>query len=274
MKSVNLVDVNSMPEGSTIIEVKNVDRNFKSELTGEKQRVLKNLSFTVTKGQTLAILGESGSGKSTMGKILVGLLKPSNGEYYFLNQNPYKSKAARTVLSHHMSIVFQDYNTSVNPRFSVMDIIMESIKVYEKRIGEKSTKSDRADKVIKLLEEVGLDKSYIDRFPHQLSGGQLQRVCIARAVATMPSVILFDEAISSLDAHTQVVVMDLLKEIQKKRGLTYIFITHDLASVTYFCDRVMFLYKGEVTELIDVKDISKSENEYAKQLLNAVIEIE
>lgn len=274
MKSVNLVDVNSMPEGSTIIEVKNVDRNFKSELTGEKQRVLKNLSFTVTKGQTLAILGESGSGKSTMGKILVGLLKPSNGEYYFLNQNPYKSKAARTVLSHHMSIVFQDYNTSVNPRFSVMDIIMESIKVYEKRIGEKSTKSDRADKVIKLLEEVGLDKSYVDRFPHQLSGGQLQRVCIARAVATMPSVILFDEAISSLDAHTQVVVMDLLKEIQKKRGLTYIFITHDLASVTYFCDRVMFLYKGEVTELIDVKDISKSENEYAKQLLNAVIEIE
>ncbi len=274
MKIVKETNVRDSRVSNSIIEVKNVHKNFKSELTGEKQKVLNNLSFTVSKGQTLAILGESGSGKSTMGKILVGLLKPSKGEYYFLGQNPYKSRGARKLLSQHMSIVFQDYNTSVNPRFSVMDIIMESIKVYEKRNGEKSTKSDRADKVITLLEEVGLDKSYIDRFPHQLSGGQLQRVCIARAIATMPSVILFDEAISSLDAHTQVVVMDLLKEIQQKRGLTYIFITHDLASVTYFCDRVMFLYKGEITELIDVKDISKSKNEYAKQLLDAVIEIE
>lgn len=253
-----------------MIKVENLEMSFKSELTSEKQTVLKGLNFEVNQGDCLAVLGESGSGKSTLGRILVGLLKPTKGNYYFLDTNPYNSKKDKKVLCENMSIVFQDYNTSVNPRFTISQIIGESIDVLKRR---NKVKVDKKQKIREYLEAVGLDESYADRFPHQLSGGQLQRVCIARAIAIQPKVILFDEAISSLDAHTQVQVMDLLKDLQEKYKLTYIFITHDLTSVTYLCNKVMFLYQGNITELIDVEDIANTKDEYAKKLLNAVIEI-
>lgn len=253
-----------------MIDVKNICMDFKSELSGKKQRVLNNVSFNVAAGDCLAILGESGSGKSTLGRILIGLLKPTSGEYLFENVNPYKSRHNRHFLTEHVSIVFQDYNTSVNPRFTVYEIILESLNMLVKKTGEKI---DFDAEVNNLLELVGLDESYKTRFPHQLSGGQVQRVCIARAIALKPQMILFDEAISSLDAHTQVQIMDLLADLQKKLSLTYVFITHDLMSVTYLCNKVMFLYKGEITEFIDVKDISKTDDEYAKKLLNTVIHI-
>ena len=118
---------------------------------------------------------------------------------------------------------------------------------------------------------VGLDSSYLNRFPHELSGGQLQRVCIARAVACEPEIILFDEAISSLDAHTQVQIMDLLLELKDKLNLTYVFITHDLTSVTYLCDDVMFLYKGRITDYQEVKNLSQTKDEYARKLLESII---
>ena len=124
------------------------------------------------------------------------------------------------------------------------------------------------------MELVGLDESYASRFPHELSGGQLQRVCIARAVACQPEMILFDEAVSSLDAHTQVQVMDLLLDLKKKLGLTYIFITHDLTSVTYFCDDVMFLYRGRVTEHLPVSRIADTKDPYARRLLDSIIDFE
>lgn len=244
--------------------------NFKSELTADKQKVLKGISFQVEQGDCLAVLGESGSGKSTLGRILVGLLKPSNGKYLFLGEEPYKNKSGKKLLSENISIVFQDYNTSVNPRFSVGEIVGESIGVLSRRTKEKFNSKE---KVVEYLQAVGLDESFYDRFPHQLSGGQLQRVCIARAIAVKPKVILFDEAISSLDAHTQVQIMDLLKELQNKYDLTYIFITHDLTSVTYMCNKVMFLYQGEITEFIAVNDIAITKDKYAVKLLNAVMDI-
>ena len=129
----------------------------------------------------------------------------------------------------------------MDERDLIRDILAEGIRVKERKNGKKT---DRSAEYCRLLELVGLDETFLDRFPHELSGGQLQRVCIARAVACEPEFILFDEAISSLDAHTQVQVMDLLKELKEKLGLTYVFITHDLTSVTYLCDEVMFLYKG------------------------------
>lgn len=121
---------------------------------------------------------------------------------------------------------------------------------------------------------VGLNDSYANRYPHELSGGQLQRVCIARAVACQPEIILFDEAISSLDAHTQVQIMDLLRELKEKLGLTYIFITHDLTSVTYLCDDALFLYHGRITEHIPVSHIAQTKDEYAKKLLASIIEFD
>ena len=253
-----------------MIRVENINMDFKSELNGQMQHVLKNVSFELNQGDCLAILGESGSGKSTLGRILIGLLKPTSGNYYFMDKEPYKNKKDKKFLSENVSVVFQDYNTSVNPRFTVKEIIGESVRVLQKRTKEKV---DRNAKISEYLNAVGLDDTFLDRFPHQLSGGQLQRVCIARAIAIRPKVILFDEAISSLDAHTQVQVMDLLRELQERYDLTYLFITHDLTSVTYLCNRVLFLYQGDITEMMDVEEIAMTEDEYAKKLLSTIIEI-
>ena len=141
-----------------------------------------------------------------------------------------------------------------------------ALKIYKLRM-----ERDRKAEISRLLELVGLPADFADRFPHELSGGQLQRVCIARAVACKPEIILFDEAISSLDAHTQVQVMDLLRELKDRLGLTYIFITHDLTSITYLCDDVLFLYQGRVTEHLPVERISETKDEYARKLLESIV---
>ena len=230
--------------------------------------LVRGVSFAVAPGECLGILGESGSGKSTMGRVLCGLLKPDNGEAVLDGVSVYASRAGRRNLQNKLSIVFQDYTTSANPRFRIRDIIGEGLTVQERREGKKL---DRKAETSRLLELVGLPADFADRFPHELSGGQLQRVCIARAVACKPEIILFDEAISSLDAHTQVQVMDLLRELKDRLGLTYIFITHDLTSITYLCDDVLFLYQGRVTEHLPVERISETKDEYARKLLESIV---
>ena len=253
-----------------MISVNEIGMDFKSELNTKKQTVLKNISFSVEQGDCLGILGESGSGKSTLGRIVTGLLKPTTGDYLFENKNPYENKKNRNFLSDNISVVFQDYSTSVNPRFTVFEIIKESLTLLYKRT---KTQISYGEEVSRLLKIVGLDDTFVNRFSHQLSGGQLQRVCIARALAVRPKLILFDEAISSLDAHTQVQIMDLLKNLKSEFGLTYIFITHDLTSVTYLCNKVLFLYQGSITEFMNVSDIGNTKDEYAKKLLNTIISI-
>ena len=200
--------------------------------------------------------------------MLGGLLKPDSGEAVLDGVSVYASRAGRQNLQNKLSIVFQDYTTSANPRFRIRDIIGEGLTVQERREGKKL---DRKAETSRLLELVGLPADFADRFPHELSGGQLQRVCIARAVACKPEIILFDEAISSLDAHTQVQVMDLLRELKDRLGLTYIFITHDLTSITYLCDDVLFLYQGRVTEHLPVERISETKDEYARKLLESIV---
>lgn len=169
---------------------------------------------------------------------------------------------------HRLSIVFQDYTTSANPRFRVADILKEGLFVRQRR---ERKKLNQEKEIRRLLELVGLSYDFAGRFPHELSGGQLQRICIARAVACNPELILFDEAISSLDAHTQVQIMDLLLDLKEKLGLTYIFITHDLTSITYLCDDVLFLYQGRVTEYLPVKQLSEAKDIYARKLLESII---
>src|SRR5699024_7061210 len=183
----------------------------------------------------------------------------------------YASRSGRRNLQNKLSVVFQDYTTSANPRFRVKEIIGEGLTVRERREGNKL---DRDRETASLLELVGLPTDFATRFPHELSGGQLQRVCIARAVACKPEIILFDEAISSLDAHTQVQIMDLLRELKERLGLTYIFITHDLTAITYLCDDVLFLYQGRVTEYMPVSRISETKDDYARRLLQAIIVFE
>lgn len=233
-----------------------------------RQQVLFDVSFEVKKGTCLGVLGESGSGKSTMGRVLCGLLKPDSGEVVLDGISVYDSRKGRRNLQNKLSVVFQDYTTSANPRFRIFDVIREGLSVRQRR--EKVRLNEELE-VRKLLELVGLPADAAQRFPHQLSGGQLQRVCIARAVACSPEIILFDEAISSLDAHTQVQIMDLLWELKDKLGLTYIFITHDLTAVTYLCDEVLFLYQGRVTEHLPVEKIGETADGYARKLLESIV---
>ena len=259
-----------------MLEVNNVCVSFRSERQEKifrttRNQVLFDVSLKVSQGTCLGILGESGSGKSTLGRVICGLLKPDTGEVKIQDVSVYASRNGRKNLQKRLSVVFQDYTTSANPRFRVKEIIAEGLAARERN---QKIRLDRLEETNRLLELVGLDPSYANRYPHELSGGQLQRVCIARAVACQPEIILFDEAISSLDAHTQVQIMDLLHDLKEKLGLTYIFITHDLTSVTYLCDDVLFLYHGRITEHIPVSCIGETKDNYARKLLASIIEFD
>ena len=257
-----------------MLEVNNVCVSFRSERQEKifgtaRNQVLFDVSLKVSQGTCLGILGESGSGKSTLGRVICGLLKPDTGEVKIQDVSVYDSRNGRKNLQKRLSVVFQDYTTSANPRFRVKEIIAEGLAARERN---QKIRLNRLEEINRLLELVGLNSSYANRYPHELSGGQLQRVCIARAVACQPEIILFDEAISSLDAHTQIQIMDLLHDLKEKLGLTYIFITHDLTSVTYLCDDVLFLYHGRITEHIPVSRIAETKDDYARKLLASIIE--
>lgn len=262
-----------------LLEAKNIFVSFKKEnqtsfFGKEKQKVVKDVSISLKKGECLGIIGESGSGKSTFGKTLIGLLTPDKGDVTVKGISLYgkSSRDEKRKVKQAVSVVFQDYTSSANPRFRIKDIIGESLRVIEKR---ENIKIDKKKRTEELLELVGLNKNFIDRYPHELSGGQLQRVCIARAIATNPEIILLDEAISSLDASTQTQVMDLLKNLQKEFGFSYIFITHDLPSVTYMCDRVIFFYDGKIVEQVDdIYMLSEVKSSYAAKLLHSILEID
>lgn len=257
-----------------MLEVNNICVSFRSERQEKifgtaRNQVLFDVSLKVSQGTCLGILGESGSGKSTLGRVICGLLKPDTGEVKIQDVSVYASRNGRKNLQKRLSVVFQDYTTSANPRFRVKEIIAEGLAARERN---QKIRLNRLEEINRLLELVGLNSSYANRYPHELSGGQLQRVCIARAVACQPEIILFDEAISSLDAHTQIQIMDLLHDLKEKLGLTYIFITHDLTSVTYLCDDVLFLYHGRITEHIPVSRIAETKDDYARKLLASIIE--
>ena len=257
-----------------MLEVNNVCVSFRSERQEKifgtaRNQVLFDVSLKVSQGTCLGILGESGSGKSTLGRVICGLLKPDTGEVKIQDVSVYASRNGRKNLQKRLSVVFQDYTTSANPRFRVKEIIAEGLAARERN---QKIRLNRLEEINRLLELVGLNSSYANRYPHELSGGQLQRVCIARAVACQPEIILFDEAISSLDAHTQIQIMDLLHDLKEKLGLTYIFITHDLTSVTYLCDDVLFLYHGRITEHIPVSRIAETKDDYARKLLASIID--
>lgn len=236
-----------------MLELKDICVSFRSERQDKlfgtsRDQVLFDVSLQVEKGSCLGILGETGSGKSTVGRVLCGLLKPDSGQVLLDGEEIYRNRQGRKNLQKKISIVFQDYTTSANPRFRIRDILAEGQRAAARKKGIRKLSREKIKKGAgELMEMVGLSSDFLDRYPHELSGGQLQRVCIARAVACEPEIILFDEAISSLDAHTQVQVMDLLIDLKEKLNLTYVFITHDLTSVTYCAMRCCF-YTADISQ--------------------------
>ena len=226
-----------------------------------QKNILKNINLNVNKGEILGIVGESGSGKSTLSRLILGLEKPNEGSITiegksvksWIKENPGK-----------MTVVFQDYTSSANPKFTIKQVIAEPLVALRQ--------TENLDNVVvELLEKVGLSANLIHRYPHELSGGQLQRVCIARAIATKPKILVLDEAISALDVSIQAQVLDLLKDLKKELDMTYLFIAHDLQAVANLCDEVLFLYQGNIVEKISSDRLAFAENEYAQRLLNSVI---
>lgn len=260
----------------TLLEAKDIRVSFRKEnqekvFGKEKQTVLNGVSIKLKKCECLGIIGESGSGKSTLGKVILGLHKPEKGEVIIDGMKLYGKKYKMKNIRYDISVVFQDYVSSVNPRFTVMSALDEAINVHIINTGEKLDKINRRNMAIELLNNVGLNESFLNRYPHELSGGQLQRVCIARAVAIHPKVILLDEAVSSLDVSTQTQVMDYLIKLRKIYQFSYIFITHDLSTITYLCDRVLFFNNGNIIEEVEnIKDLNNVKTDYAKELLNSV----
>ena len=256
-----------------LLEARDIRVSFRKEnqtrLVGrERATILHGVSLELEKGECLGIIGESGSGKSTLGRVLCGLLRPDSGKV-LLNGTPLYGRNTPEELArirNRISIVFQDYTTSVNPRFRVSTILHESFRAL-RRAGRTISAEEEYRTAYALLERVGLRADFM----HRLSGGQLQRVCIARAVAIEPEVILLDEAVSSLDAATQVQVMEMLRDLGRDIGLSYLFITHDLMAITYFCSRVRFMHNGRFVEAVDdMSRIGEISNGYARDLLHAV----
>lgn len=244
-----------------LIDVKNITKAFNTDgswLFPRYQHVLNGVSLTVNQGECVGVVGESGSGKSTLGKVILGLVSADSGEVVL-------GKAIENLPTHKaISVVFQDYNTSVNPRLTIREIINEPL------ISEKLSKQDREAKLASLIIEVGLTRDMLDRYPHQLSGGQLQRICIARAIAPNPKFILLDEAVSSLDVSVQVQVLDLLQKLKQERDVSYLFITHDIAVASFLCDRLMFFKDGKIVESVDnMCQLTEVQDPYTQELLDA-----
>jgi len=232
-------------------------------------QVLTDVTVTVGEGQTLAIVGESGSGKSTLARVVAGLLRPNRGMIKFDGQAlPAAVVKRRPETRRRIQLVFQNPDSSLNPRHTIGQIVARPLTVFDRRRGV-----DRQRVVEELLQAVGLDLSYLRRFPRQLSGGERQRVAIARAFAAEPSLVLCDEVVSALDVSVQAAVLRLLDQLRRESGVSYVFISHDLAVVRAFADHVAVLYGGVVCELGPVEDVyAPPYHPYTETLLAAVLE--
>ena len=259
-------------EQEVILKVENLKKYFPikggffSKTIGNVKAV-DGVSLEVRKGETLGIVGESGCGKSTTGRAILQLLKPTGGKVYFKDQDLSKlSKKEMRALRPKMQLIFQDPYSSLNPRMTVGQIIGEALIDHKM-----ATKENLRAKVLEVMDLCGLAEYQIDRFPHEFSGGQRQRIGIARALALDPEFIVADEPVSALDVSIQAQIINLLVKLQKEKGFSYMFISHDLSVVEHLCQRVGVMYLGSMVELADKDELFDNPlHPYTKALLSAI----
>jgi oligopeptide transport system ATP-binding protein len=254
-----------------LVEVKNLVKHFPirggvflKEVASVK--AVDDVSLTIREGETMGLVGESGCGKTTLGRLILRLEEPSSGKVFFQEENILSfDKEKMRSLRKNMQIIFQDPFSSLNPRKTVSHIIGEPLLVHGLR-----SRREREEKVLELLHVVGLRHEHMRRYPHQFSGGQRQRIGVARALALHPKLIICDEAVSALDVSIQAQVINLLQDLQEEFGLTYLFISHDLAVVEHVSDRLAVMYLGKIVELADSFQIYRSPlHPYSQALLSA-----
>ena len=250
-----------------LVKVRHLVKHFPVENSDDVVRAVDDVTFDIFAGETLGLVGESGCGKSTVGRCLLRLYEPTSGEVRFEDQNmsalSFKEMQA---LRREMQIIFQDPYASLNPRLSILSTVSEPLKIHG--IGDKRQQKER---VADLLQKVGLDPNYMHRYPHEFSGGQRQRIGIARALALNPKLIICDEPVSALDVSVQAQVVNLLQDLQAELGLTYLFISHGLAVVEHISQRVAVMYLGKIVEIAEAKELyERPLHPYTRALLSAI----
>lgn len=256
-------------ENRPLIEVKNLKQYFNINMGLFKSKPLKavdDVSFTINKGETLGLVGESGCGKTTVGRTILHLYKPTAGEVWYDGKQIKTAEDVREFRKN-ATMVFQDPYSSLNPRMTVSDIIGEPLDVHKMY----QDKKEREERILELMSQVGLNSEHASRYAHEFSGGQRQRIGIARALAVDPKFIVCDEPVSALDVSIQAQVINMFDELQEKLGLTYLFIAHDLLVVRHISDRIAVMYLGRMVELADADEIYNHPlHPYSKSLLSAV----
>ena len=240
-----------------MLRLENISKSYT-----QKEKVLKNINLCLPKNASLALVGESGSGKSTLARLILGLEKADSGNISIEGK---KLKEWKKKNKGGMSVVFQDYTSSINPRFLIKDILQEALWQEKKRLNETELKE--------LLSQVELSAKVLKSYPHELSGGQLQRICIARSLVLKPRLLILDEALSSLDVSTQAQVVALLKRLQEEYKMSYLFISHDLESASAVCDEIAVLYEGQIVEKFSTCKLKDTKHFYTKKLLDSIMPI-
>lgn len=253
-------------EQSPLLQVSHLCKYFSA--SGGTVKAVDDVSFTIYRGETLGMVGESGCGKTTCGRTAMGLYDKTSGEVLFDGIDVHTLRGAKKgEFSRRAQIIFQDPYASLDPRMTVADIIAEGLDIH----GLCRSKAERAARVYELLEIVGLNREHANRFAHEFSGGQRQRIGIARAFAVNPEFIMCDEPISALDVSIQAQIVNLLVQLQRKMGLTYLFIAHDLAMVKHISDRIAVMYLGTLVELTASETLyDKPMHPYTQALLSAI----
>ncbi len=258
-----------------ILEVRNLKKHFRIKngffhRDAGAVKAVDGVSFTLKKGETLGLVGESGCGKSTLGRTLIRLYEPTEGSILFKGQDFCQVKGSQLrQLRRHIQLIFQDPYASLDPRMTIGQILMQPMEIHNLHAPK-----ERLDRARELLELVGLRPTHIDRYPHEFSGGQRQRISIARAIALEPELIIADEPVSALDVSIQAQILNLLKDLQDKFKLTFIFISHDLKVIEHFCDRVSVMYLGRIVETATRDEIYENpRHPYTQALFSSIPQV-